>query len=533
MASHAQALSIEYGNILAVKYPNLLIEYDNMGTESKFVCNINTKKCQITKKENFGKIYPYKRKKSLQAELDDKKATHITFSPSKNLVAYYVRPSVNNGKRSFVIKNIKTSKDYILSSDVNYWDLVQDGIKIFEFSPDNKTLVYTDDVDGVMSLYKVNIASLSGETLTSTKLTTSIFSVVNFIYSDKNTLYYIGNNKDNPYLWSLYRLNLKTGKDSVVESNVSYLDSIRKIDSYFVFNHLEKSGYGPEVYNLNTKKIEHFKVPKIDNGENTAKQEVVKIENMSAVIMNPPKYDSSKTYSLVIWLHGGPLRQASYIYHPYQSYGTYDSILNLLQKDGVIVLKLDYRGSLGFGRAYSESIKDSVGTGDVTDVMNAVSYMKNKYNIGNVYLSGNSYGGYLSLRTIVEHPDSFTGAFSINGVTDWESLLTSIQTSIFNIHFNGLPSDTNKALYEQASIINRIGSLGNQKIQIVQGGEDMTIPSWQATLLYDKLKSQGKNATLTTYPDEDHVFKDKKNISDLCVQFFNFLEIPADLNCSN
>jgi dipeptidyl aminopeptidase/acylaminoacyl peptidase len=250
------------------------------------------------------------------------------------------------------------------------------------------------------------------------------------------------------------------------------------------------------------------------------------------VVMTPPSYDSKKTYPVMIWLHGGPLRQTSLSYHPYHSYGIYDAMLKLLQKNNVIVLKLDYRGSFGQGRAYSEAIKDNFGKSDIDDVMQAVQYMKNQYHTSDVYLSGNSYGGYMSLKAVVEHPDTFKGVFSINGVTDWESLLVKMQTSIFNIDFNGLPNSDNRNLYDQASIISKIGNLGNQRIEILQGEADSTIPLWQATLLYGKLKDAGKNVNLTTYKGEDHVFAIKKNINDVCVRMFGLMEIKPDKECT-
>ncbi len=55
--------------------------------------------------------------------------------------------------------------------------------------------------------------------------------------------------------------------------------------------------------------------------------------------MNPNNYDLNKPYTLLIWLHGGPYRQTSYGYHPFHSYGIYDSILELLRKDNTNIPK--------------------------------------------------------------------------------------------------------------------------------------------------------------------------------------------------
>jgi dipeptidyl aminopeptidase/acylaminoacyl peptidase len=163
--------------------------------------------------------------------------------------------------------------------------------------------------------------------------------------------------------------------------------------------------------------------------------------------------------------------------------------------------------------------------------MATVRFAKNNYKINDVYLAGNSYGGYMALRTIVEYPETFKGVFSLNGVTDWESLMVKMETSIFNTEFNGLPNTENRGLYDQASIINKINNLGNQRIEIIQGEADRTIPLWQATLLTDKLREASKNVNLVTYKGEDHVFKEKKNIGDICVRMFGLIGIKPDKEC--
>lgn len=533
MAFHsAQALDIQYGTVISVKGTNAIIEYYGIGKKQNFLCDVITKNCNSTKKMTLGIPPSRPIQKSVEQELKDKKAGHITLSPSNNLLAYYVGGTDVSPTRTFTLRDLKTDKEYSISNSVSYWDLVDDEGRVFNFSPDNTRLVYLDDKDGSLALYIAYTPTLKDEVITSVKLATSAYQIDDFLFTDNQTLFYIGNTKENPYVWSLYKYNLKTGKDSIIESNVSYIDPLRKISSSLIFGRLQAKGYGPEIYNLNTKKIEQFKVPNIITKKNIAHQEIIQAGSASGILMTPTKEDMKKTYPLIIWLHGGPYRQTSYGYHPFHSYGIYDSMLELLRKNNVIVLKLDYRGSFGFGRAYAEGIKGSVGLGDVEDVMSAITYAKNRYHISNVYLAGNSYGGYLSLKALVEHPEAFTGVISINGVTNWESLLVKMQKSIFNTEFNGLPDAPNRALYDQASIENKIGSIGTQKIDIIAGVADRTIPYWQATDLYEKLKSAGKNVNLISYKGEDHVYKQKKTIQNLCTELFNFVGVKVDPECN-
>lgn len=528
----AEALDVEYGTVLSTDRNNVLIQYNGVGKKINYICSIANTKCEKTKKYTLGTEKSSIVSKDLKNELLEKKAHHVTMSPSSDFLAYYIPSDNNKNISTFVVKNIKDKKDYELVESRSYWDLVTNLSKIFEFSPDNKSLMYLDDNDGYMSLYSVDIDKLSGNTMLGVKIKTSAYTINDFIFYDTDTIFYTGNDKNNPYQWSLYQLNLKTGEDKIIEKDVSYVDRLRKVGSSIIYNTLQNIGYGPKIYNAKNKKMSYFKIPNINTRKSIANEEVVKIGETNGVLMPPKINKSSKSYPLIIWLHGGPVRQTSVNYHPYHSYGVYDSILKLLQKNNVIVLKLDYRGSIGFGRAYSESIKGSVGKGDVLDVINAVDYVKNRYKVNNVYLIGNSYGGYLSLKTLAEHPEVFTGVVSINGVTDWESLVVKMQNSIFNAEFDGLPDLNNRALYDQASIQNKISNIGNQKIEIIAGVADRTIPYWQATDLYDKLKKAGKNVNLISYKGEDHVYKQKKTIKNLCNELFNFIGLKADLECN-
>ncbi len=530
--SKAEAVTINYGTILSTKGTSFIVDYYAIDAHKYFICSVTTRACTATNKTTLGTTTSLPIKATLKKQLAAKYANHITLSPSKNLLAYYIAANGNTPTRTFTIRNIKTGKEYSAVGGVSYWDLIYEEKGIFSFSPDSKKLAYLDDKDGTSAIYMVNTSALSGTTFKSTKLPTTAYQVFDVLFTDNSTLYYIGNSKTNPYIWSLYRYNLKTNKDIVLASNVSYVDPLRKIGSSVVFNELQALGYGPALYDTVAKKLHQFTIPGVDTKGDTSSDEVVHIGGETGVIMLPPTFDPSKSYPLLIWLHGGPDRQSSYGYQPYHSYGIYDSILKLLQKDGTIVLKLDYRGSLGFGRAYTESIKGSVGVGDVTDVMDAVTYTQNLYHISNTYLAGNSYGGYLSLKALVDRPDTFAGVISINGVTDWASLLVPLRNSIFNVDFNGLPNQTNQNLYDQASILSRVSNLGNQKVEIIQGQADKTINPSQAELLYNALSGLHKNVSIVRYPGEDHVFRYSNNISDLCTQMFTFVGIAPDAQCT-
>jgi dipeptidyl aminopeptidase/acylaminoacyl peptidase len=308
---------------------------------------------------------------------------------------------------------------------------------------------------------------------------------------------------------------------------------IRKFQNGLVFFVIQGSSSFPVFYNETTNQIQNFSGITIDTSTPVFSSKDVSFGGgMHGVLMTPPGFDKKVPHQLVIWLHGGPYRQTSIGFQPYPGYAVYDLILNEMAKNNVVVLKLDYRGSYGYGASYSRGIIKNVGKGDVADVKNANAFIKKEMNISDTYLLGNSYGGYLALRSVVAYPKNFAGAISINGVTDWATMLKAMKTSIFNVDFNGIPKKSNATIYAQASILSRIGNLTTQKIVIMQSQADMTIPPSQADLLYSALQAKGKSVTFIPYPGEDHTFTKTTDLESICQNVFNTLSLPLTNNCN-
>ncbi len=522
-----KAFDIDYGSIIGYDKTNALVRYHHIERSSYFLCSWKTLTCKASKKTSLGTPITSNVPTSIRKRLAPIKAHYISLSPDKKLLVYYLSPKAPENKRSFVIENLKTKKKYTFGESVAYWDLLTEQRAIFGFVPDKKTVIYLDDRDGSLQLYKTDTTQIVDEKLVDEKLATTGYTIVNFFIWDEKTIYYIANTKANQYDWALYEYDLESNLNMKIANHISHTGPLKRIREFLVFEKLENKGFGPRLYDPKKGHVENFNIPGINPIENTINEQEVSAGKTYGVVMKPDglDLDLSKPYPLLIWLHGGPYRQTSIGYHPFHSYGIYDGILETLRQSGVIIFKLDYRGSLGFGRDYAESLKGSVGEIDVQDVMQAIEAIKGSYpSIEDIYLAGNSYGGYLSLRTIVENPDEFKGAMSINGVTDWESLLVRIGNSIFNVQFNGLPNKNNRALYDQASIFDSIKNLNKEKIIIIHSENDRTIPLVQAMLLVNKLKEHKKAYTFITYKNEDHVLKYKKNIFDLCRQMLIMVE---------
>lgn len=363
------------------------------------------------------------------------------------------------------------------------------------------------------------------------KIISKEYSVNDFIFWNNDTIYFVAN-RENPYIWSLYKYNLTTKDLKKIADNISYNQTMRKIGDNLLFLQIVNNSTIPVLYNPETNEQKQFPSLTANPVSQAVTTKPISFGNLTGVIVKPNNFSLAKRYPLIIWLHGGPYRQAALTYHSYMSYAVYDWMLNEVASRGAIVLKLDYRGSYGHGRKFAESISHNVGKGDVEDVVKARTFMVGQYKITKTYLTGNSYGGYLSLRAIVEKPTLFAGSMSINGVTDWQMLLDKLQTSIFNVQFGGLLDEKNSNDFYQSTIVDRIKNLKNQRIVLAQASSDKTVDPNQADWLYKKLSDQKKNVTVIKYPGEDHIFKQKKSMINLCQNLFSLVGLDQTGYCN-
>jgi dipeptidyl aminopeptidase/acylaminoacyl peptidase len=118
----------------------------------------------------------------------------------------------------------------------------------------------------------------------------------------------------------------------------------------------------------------------------------------------------------VIWAHGGPYGQ---------SRDAYDARLQAFALAGFTVLAVNYRGSAGYGKHFSELDTGQAGKADAADCIAGKQYLLRRGLAlpTSVAIAGYSYGGYLALVAMAFHPKEFVGCVAINPVIDWVSLL--------------------------------------------------------------------------------------------------------------
>lgn len=121
--------------------------------------------------------------------------------------------------------------------------------------------------------------------------------------------------------------------------------------------------------------------------------------------------DQSNRPPMVVIVHGGPWARDYLEFHPAQQW---------LANRGYAVLRVNYRGSTGFGKAFIESSRGEWGGKMQNDLIDAVNWAVNngfadKDRIG---IMGSSFGGYAALMAIALAPDVFACGVDLMGPTN-------------------------------------------------------------------------------------------------------------------
>ncbi len=468
----------------------------------------------------------------------------VTFSPHGNYIAYYTPNTAGDSTRSYSVIDVSGGMTYTWKEKNTYWDLLTEEEKAFVFSPDELQLYYLSDRDGYQTVYVLDLkkdlrghgwpagnASRSNTGWLGKRIFKSNFVVNNFLFGNDGRLYFIANRKS-PLIWSLYAYDLSDRLVRTIADDVLYYPPMQRVGDHILF--LRSEHELPALYGYRTDSGIMRSFPIDDTGSIPLSAGTIKNFNgRYGVLYLPDDYVKKRSYPLIVWLHGGPHRQTAASFHSYRSYGTYDALLEQMRKNGFVVLKLDYHGSYGYGRAFASGLKGKIGAVDVRDVVDATQSIKKELRIGNVYAMGNSYGGYLALRTLAGKPSLFAGAISINGVTDWWTLIKHDPSSIFSVHFNGAPSANNKILYDQSSIFRRINNLRNKKIILVEGLDDDEIPTQQTDMLYQALEDRGAtDVQLLSYEKEKHIIANVKTIENICLNVVQSIKATSTVRCA-
>jgi dipeptidyl aminopeptidase/acylaminoacyl peptidase len=224
-------------------------------------------------------------------------------------------------------------------------------------------------------------------------------------------------------------------------------------------------------------------------------------------------------HPVLILLHGGPESQFRPGFDPWIQY-----VVNEL---GFAVIAPNVRGSSGYGKTYMALDNGMLREDAVKDVGAMLVWigLQRAFDGKHVVVAGGSYGGYLTLATLVNYSDRLRGGVDVAGIGDFVSFLT------------------NTAPYRQAqrraeygderdpamrSFLRRISPLTNadritRPLLVVHGKNDPRVPLSEAEQIVNKLRAKDREVWYLLAADEGHGYRKKQNRDAYYATFAQFL----------
>ena len=227
---------------------------------------------------------------------------------------------------------------------------------------------------------------------------------------------------------------------------------------------------------------------------------------IDAWIMKPKGFDPTKTYPVLLNVHGGPHTQ----------YGeTFFDEAQMQAAAGFVVLMSNPRGSSGREQAWGQAIlgrKHPVAPGsgwgdaDVKDVLAVLDGALAKYRFCDatrVGMLGGSYGGYMATWLAGCHGEKFKAICSERAVNNMLSEEWSSDVgTVFRVE-HGPNHLEDEDEYKRMSPISHVRNI-NVPFLIIHSEDDLRCPISQAEELFVAMRLLGKDVTFYRFPGETH-----------------------------
>ena len=350
----------------------------------------------------------------------------------------------------------------------------------FAVTPDSKTIYFTAEDAGLIKIYSV--PATGGVPTIAIEPERGVFSGID-IASDGPGVVMVG-------LWG----------SSVNPNEVVRIDTAKKTRRNITDFNVEKAA------SIDWQPPQHFWFTNSDG---------LRVHNM---IVLPPDFDPNRKYPLFVLMHGGPFSMWS------------DSIslrwnYHLLAKPGYVMVMTNYRGSTGFGEAFSRAIAGDPLRGPANDINQGADEAIKRYpfiDASKQVAAGASYGGHLA-NWLEGTTTRYKALISHAGLINMESQWGTSDTIYHRELMAGGPVWEQGAVWREQNPI-RLAANFKTPMLLSVGERDFRVPLNQTLENWSVLQRQRVPSKLLVWPEENHWILDGENSRFFYQQVWDWIE---------
>jgi dipeptidyl aminopeptidase/acylaminoacyl peptidase len=210
----------------------------------------------------------------------------------------------------------------------------------------------------------------------------------------------------------------------------------------------------------------------------------------------------------VVYIHGGGPRQMMLGWHNRWEYANDYGANQYLASRGFIVLSVDYRLSVGYGKAFQFPENTGArGAAEYRDILAAGKYLQSRPDVdpNRIGVWGASLGGYLTALALGRNSDVFAAGVDVHGVHDRLSAVNTTQLAHALVGDGLTEADVKQALKVQFES-SPIAAVPTWKspVLFIHGDADPTVDFSQTINLRQRLLAKGVKVEELVLPDDVH-----------------------------
>lgn len=217
---------------------------------------------------------------------------------------------------------------------------------------------------------------------------------------------------------------------------------------------------------------------------------------------------------MVLLVHGGPWSRDCWSFQP---------DVQMLANRGYAVLQVNFRGSTGYGKAFTKAAIGEFAGKMHDDLIDAVDWaVKQGFaDRDKVAIFGGSYGGYAALVGVTFTPDVFAAAIDYVGISSLANFmrtLPNVARPFLATNWHLYVGDHNDPAQEAdmlaRSPITKVDQI-RTPLLVVQGANDSRVVQAESDNLVEALRKRGVEVEYMVKDDEGHGFLNPDNQIDM------------------